>query len=73
MTKNDKATYESYDRDEFDEPPVGPVGVHRGSRSAASRVLPYVVVLVVAALVGPLAESNALNATAPHAAIATQL
>ena len=55
MTKNDKATYESYDRDEFDEPPVGPVGVHRGSRSAASRVLPYVVVLVVAALVGALA------------------
>ncbi|RSX54687.1 LytR C-terminal domain-containing protein [Bifidobacterium samirii] len=55
MTKNDKATYESYDRDEFDEPPVGPVGVHRGSRSVASRVLPYVVVLVVAALVGALA------------------
>ena len=54
MTKNDKATYASYDRDEFDEPPVGPVGVHRGPRSLAARVLPYVVVLLVAALVGTL-------------------
>lgn len=27
----DKVTYESYEQDVFDNPPKGPVGVHRGS------------------------------------------
>ena len=41
--------------DEFDNPPKGPAGVHRGRRSAAARYTPFVVVVVVAALCGFLA------------------
>ena len=43
---------ESYAPDEFDNPPAGPVGVHRGPKSLWSRMVPYVVVLVVAAVCG---------------------
>lgn len=52
MARNDKETYESYPKDTFDNPPVGPVGVHRGSRSATVRVMPFIVAAVVAALLG---------------------
>ena len=48
MAKQDKETYESYAKDMFDNPPAGPMGVHRGTRSMASRALPYVIVVIVA-------------------------
>ena len=54
MAHKDKQTYDSYTKDVFDNPPAGPLGVHRGSRSAASRALPYVVVIIVAMLAGLL-------------------
>ena len=54
---NNKRTYDSYPRDQFDDPPQGPVGVHRGKPSVASRLTPYLIVLVVAALAGLLAWS----------------
>ena len=54
MAKQDKETYESYAKDMFDNPPSGPMGVHRGTRSVASRAVPYVVVVVVALLAGLL-------------------
>ncbi|NMM99934.1 cell wall integrity and stress response protein 1 [Bifidobacterium sp. DSM 109958] len=38
--------------DEFDNPPAGPVGVHRGPKSVGARMLPYLVVLLVAAVCG---------------------
>lgn len=44
--------HDTYPSDEFDNPPAGPVGVHRGPRSLAVRVVPYVVVLLVAAVLG---------------------
>lgn len=54
MAKQDKETYESYAKDMFDNPPAGPMGVHRGTRSMASRALPYVIVVIVALLAGLL-------------------
>ena len=48
----DKVTYEPYEQDVFDNPPKGPVGVHRGSRSVISRIAPFVIVILVAALCG---------------------
>ena len=56
MAKN-KPTYDTYPRDEFDDPPQGPLGVHRGKPPVASRVAPYVIVLVAAVLAGLLAWS----------------
>ncbi|MGO3358285.1 MAG: LytR C-terminal domain-containing protein [Bifidobacterium crudilactis] len=53
--RNTGDAHESYTPDDFDNPPAGPVGVHRGSRSLAIRLIPYVAVLVVAALMGLLA------------------
>lgn len=55
MAHSDKESYESYQRDAFDNPPAGPVGVHRGRRSLAARIAPFVAVVVVAALAGLLA------------------
>ncbi|KAB8287856.1 cell wall integrity and stress response protein 1 [Bifidobacterium ramosum] len=57
MTKHDVNTYDSYARDLFDEPPAGPVGVHRGPRSVGARALPYVVVLIIALVAGALVWS----------------
>ncbi|MCI1935944.1 MAG: LytR C-terminal domain-containing protein [Bifidobacteriaceae bacterium] len=34
--------------DEFENPQAGPIGLHRGDRSLAARLLPYLVTLVVA-------------------------
>lgn len=55
MARGDKRTYGSYDKDVFDNPPAGPVGVHRGKRTLMARVAPFIVVVVVAALAGVLA------------------
>lgn len=51
---NDKDTYASYPKDSYDTPPAGPVGVHRGARSAGARALPFIIVLIVAVLAGLL-------------------
>lgn len=55
MTSTGGNGIESYAMDEFDNPPKGPAGVHRGRRPAAARYTPFVVVVVVAALCGFLA------------------
>lgn len=55
MARNDRNDGTSYPKDVFDNPPAGPVGVHRGNMSVAARVIPFVVVVVVAALLGMLA------------------
>lgn len=52
MTSTDGNGVESYAADEFDNPPKGPAGVHRGRRSAVARYAPFVIVVVVAALCG---------------------
>ena len=52
MTSTDGNGIESYAADEFDNPPKGPAGVHRGRRSAVARYAPFVIVVVVAALCG---------------------
>lgn len=54
MAHSEKETYESYPRDAFDNPPIGPVGVHRGRRSLVVRIAPFIIVIVVAALAGLL-------------------
>lgn len=54
MAKQDKETYDSYEKDVYDNPPAGPMGVHRGARSAASRAMPYFIVIIVALLAGLL-------------------
>ena len=55
MAHTEKETYGSYSTDAFDNPPSGAVGVHRGRRSLAVRVAPFLMVIVVAALAGLLA------------------
>ncbi|PLS29020.1 LytR C-terminal domain-containing protein [Bifidobacterium parmae] len=52
MAKNDKDEVDSFEPDAFDNPPKGPAGMHRGARSAAARFMPFVVVVLVAALCG---------------------
>lgn len=54
MAQKDSRGYESYPKDAFDNPPDGPVGVHRGRRSALVRIAPFGVVLVLAVLAGVL-------------------
>lgn len=54
MAQKDEETYDSYQKDAFDNPPAGPMGVHRGARSVASRVTPYVIVVIAALLAGLL-------------------
>ncbi|OZG50113.1 LytR C-terminal domain-containing protein [Bombiscardovia coagulans] len=44
--------YQPYTPDEFDDPPEGPVGVHRGPRPIAVRMVPFIVVIVLAVLCG---------------------
>ncbi|MBT1180449.1 LytR C-terminal domain-containing protein [Bifidobacterium sp. CP2] len=48
----EKDDFDSYEPDAFDNPPKGPSGVHRGRRSAAARFMPFVIVVLVAALCG---------------------
>lgn len=45
----------SFTTDDFDNPPEGPVGVHRGNRAWYAVLFPYAVVLVVAVVLGLLA------------------
>ena len=52
MARKDRNTDESYAEDVFDNPPQGPVGVHRGNRSVAARLVPFLIVIVVAAVAG---------------------
>lgn len=52
MAKDNKDGSISYEQDAFDNPPKGPAGVHRGARSVAARVTPFIVVVLVAALCG---------------------
>ena len=51
MTDNEH----KYPADEFDNPPSGPSGMHRGNRSLAVRIVPYLVTIVIAVLLGALA------------------
>ena len=39
-------------QDEFDNPPKGPVGVHRGPKSLWIRALPYLIVILLAVVCG---------------------
>ncbi|MCI1915188.1 MAG: LytR C-terminal domain-containing protein [Bifidobacteriaceae bacterium] len=41
-------TNEAPMRDEFENPPSGPIGLHRGQRSWLARLLPYLITLIVA-------------------------
>lgn len=52
---SNKSSYESYPPDEFDNPPAGPIGVHRGKRSLISRLAPFIVVVVFAVVAGYIA------------------
>lgn len=54
MVRDQRDTYESYQKDAFDNPPAGPMGVHRGNTSWWTRLVPYIIVLIVAALAGLL-------------------
>lgn len=54
-TMNDgEARYEVMSEADFDNPPAGPVGVHRGKRSWPVRFLPFIIVIVGAVVVGLL-------------------
>lgn len=52
MARNDQNV--SYTPDAFDEPPEGPVGVHRGNPAWYAVIFPYVVALVIAIVAGLL-------------------
>ncbi|BDR52751.1 hypothetical protein KIM372_06580 [Bombiscardovia nodaiensis] len=50
--RDENAGYQPYTPDEFDDPPEGPVGVHRGPRSVPVRAIPFVVIVLLAVLCG---------------------
>lgn len=50
MARNDQNV--SYTPDAFDEPPEGPVGVHRGNPAWYAVIFPYVVALIIAIVAG---------------------
>lgn len=52
MARNDQNV--SYTPDAFDEPPEGPVGVHRGNPAWYAVIFPYVVALIIAIVAGLL-------------------
>lgn len=54
MARKDTEQYRSYEKDAFDNPPEGPVGVHRGNRLMIVRLTPFVIVLVAAVAAGVL-------------------
>ncbi|PKV01433.1 LytR C-terminal domain-containing protein [Bifidobacterium pseudolongum] len=54
MARKDTEQYRSYEKDAFDNPPEGPVGVHRGNRPMIVRLTPFVIVLVAAVAAGVL-------------------
>ena len=57
MARKDTEQYQSYEKDAFDNPPEGPVGVHRGNRPMIVRVTPFIIVLVAAVAAGVLCWS----------------
>ena len=54
MARKHTEQYQSYEKDAFDNPPEGPVGVHRGNRPMIVRVTPFIIVLVAAVAAGVL-------------------
>ena len=54
MARKYTEQYQSYEKDAFDNPPEGPVGVHRGNRPMIVRVTPFIIVLVAAVAAGVL-------------------
>ena len=54
MARKDTEQYQYYEKDAFDNPPEGPVGVHRGNRPMIVRVTPFIIVLVAAVAAGVL-------------------
>ncbi|MDF7663665.1 LytR C-terminal domain-containing protein [Bifidobacterium sp. ESL0763] len=54
MAHDEENSFDSLQKDVFDNPPQGPVGVHRGNTPLIKRLIPYIVVLVVAVLAGLL-------------------
>ncbi|PAU68189.1 Ig-like domain-containing protein [Bifidobacterium criceti] len=54
MARKDSEGYDSYPKDAYDDPPEGPVGVHRGARSLGVRLTPFAIVIVAAAAAGVL-------------------
>ena len=54
MARRKENAVDSYEKDAFDTPPAGPVGVHRGKRSFSRRAMPFVAVVILAALAGLL-------------------
>lgn len=54
MARRKENAVDSYEKDAFDTPPSGPVGVHRGKRSFSRRAMPFVAVVILAALAGLL-------------------
>lgn len=52
MARNDQNV--SYTPDAFDEPPEGPVGVHRGNPAWYAVIFPYIVALIIAIVAGLL-------------------
>lgn len=48
----DQADKSPQGQDEFDNPPRGPVGVHRGPKSLGVRALPYLIVVLLAVVCG---------------------
>lgn len=54
MARKDTEQCQSYEKDAFDNPPEGPVGVHRGNRPMIVRVTPFIIVLVAAVAAGVL-------------------
>ena len=54
MARKDSEGYDSYPKDAYDDPPQGPVGVHRGARPWGVRLTPFVVVIIAAVAAGVL-------------------
>ena len=53
--QSDQGTGRVNFHDEFDTPAAGPIGLHRGKRSLGARLMPYIIVFIIAALCALLA------------------
>ncbi|KFI45388.1 LytR cell envelope-related transcriptional attenuator [Bifidobacterium bohemicum] len=54
MTQNKRDLGDFSQEDIFDNPPEGPIGVHRGSPSLLRQAIPFIVLLIVSVLAGLL-------------------
>lgn len=54
MARKDSEGYDSYPKDAYDDPPQGPVGVHRGARPWGVRLTPFAIVIIAAVAAGVL-------------------